>query len=112
MAKTLFIEDSLISMLQHYFGWQWVDDVKESTPYLIDKDGNVVHYDDYEMLEIPKITLKLENGEEYICDGVLLFGDGCMEFHDAKIFDALHWDYFTDESILKITEIIKEIVGN
>lgn len=110
MAKTLFIEDKLIEMLLKHFEWRWVDDdTKSIAPYLVDKDNNIVYGNEYEMFEIPETTLVTEGGELYRCDGVLLFGDGCMEFHDVEDYDAVHWSTFTDASVLLVTEIVEII---
>ena len=106
MAKIFFIEDGLISALQEYFGWKWVDD--DPCPYLIDKDGTEVSYDDFDFCPIDDTFVEAENtaweinDKKMICDGVLFFGDGCVEFHDKIGQDAYHWDCFTDESVLKI----------
>lgn len=106
MAKTLFIEDNLIVLLMKALRWHWVNN-PNGCDYIANRYEEEISADDYEFYAIPTTVVEWEkSGETMNCDGVLFFGDGCVEFHDADECDAFHWDNFTDESVRKITEAV------
>lgn len=109
MAKTLFIEDTLIGLLIKKLNLHWEED--KTWDYLAYENGDVFGAEDYEYIDIPNTTIEWEKGGTLMnCDGILFFGDGCMEFHDADACEAFHWSEFTDKSILEITKIVTENV--
>ena len=120
MAHTLYIESDLITMLIKHFNLHWMEDDENGfvLPFLVYEDGSEFFCNDHLFLEIPTTEIAVEEtsiqllDETIKCDGILFFGDGCMEFHSAEDEDAYHWDNFTDESIKKITEIVAELVEN
>lgn len=114
MASHLGIEDSLLSLLVAHFNLHWDD---EHFCYAYD-NGELFTPDDYEWLEIPITTIEWENkidptakGELSRCDGILFFGDGCIEFHDIDSCEAFNWSCFKDRSIFAITEVVINKVG-
>lgn len=62
---------------------------------------------DYEAIKLPN---EIELDEDSI-DGVLIFGDGTMEFHLKNEQDALNWAEFSEEVIEKVIEQL-ELVWN
>lgn len=74
------------------------------------KDGTILAPYDYEFLDIPLTSIRMKDvAIDFTCDGVLFFGDGTIEFHDAESQDAFNWSEFTDESIFLITNKIKDL---
>lgn len=55
---------------------------------------------DYEEIKLPN---EVELNEDSI-DGVLIFGDGTIEFHLKNEQDAINWTGFSEEVIEKVIE--------
>lgn len=103
---TLSLGYSLIAIVFNKLGLLFGEDDYA----IICKDGTILESYDYEFLDIPLTSIKMKDDNiDFVCDGVLFFGDGCVEFHDAESRDAFNWSEFTDESILLIIEKIKDL---
>ena len=104
MAKRIGIEDNMLCELIRINGVT----VLQSS-YMKLQNGEIVDSTEYLYTEIPMTDVEMEDGSVMHCDGILFFGDGCMEFHDAIELDAYNWCQFTDESVIKITNILENL---
>lgn len=102
-----FKEDALINAMTVILNLHWADN-EFCELYLVDENGEEFGATDNELVPIPDTMVTMNNGESFICDGVLFFGDGCTEFHDKESCDAFNWCEFDDESFHKVeAEILK-----
>ena len=71
---------------------------------LMDADGNDMDWDDYCIYLIePKLQLS-----KHSIDGILMFGDGTMEFRCAEDMDALSWAVFSIEDLKIVINYLKD----
>ena len=105
-----FIEDTMFDAIIKILKLHWVDG-NSCVSYLADENNEVLFVNDSELIEIPDTEVEMDNGDKFICDGVLFFGDGTLEFHDKVEQDAYCWDDFTRESFEKIEKIILTLLG-
>lgn len=73
---------------------------------IIDSDGNEMSWEDCDFIPFKKCI----QCEDYCIDGILLFGDGTLEFHDANTEEAFNWADFPLEFIEEINEFLKFII--
>lgn len=72
---------------------------------LMDIDGNDMDWDDYCIYLIePNLRLR-----ECSIDGILMFGDGTLEFRCAETADAHNWAEFSNEDLQKVIDYLKEL---
>lgn len=70
---------------------------------IVDRDNRELAWDDMEYINLNTNIIY----EDYNIDGVLVFGDGTIEFHDANSEEAFNWVEFPKEIIEKISELLK-----
>ena len=73
---------------------------------IIDSDGNEMSWEDCDFIPIKNCV----QYEDYCIDGILLFGDGTLEFHDANTEEAFNWADFPLDFIKKINDVLKFII--
>ena len=88
-------EIRLMTLIRGILGLTWNDET-----YSLMVNGSTMEWTDHEAIDLPN-EVKLD--EDYI-DGVLLFGDGTIEFHYKNEQDAINWTEFSDEVIEKVIE--------
>ena len=103
-AKRLFhYEDVMVKYLMDFFLLEWDDDA-DCYHYVNDKNYYLEPYD-YEFVE-------LQNDipfEDDFIDGVLFFGDGCIEFRFKNTCEAENWSKFDESIILSVINELKTI---
>lgn len=93
--RMLANEIRLITLIRNILGIDWNDEVDS---YMV--NGSTMEWTDCETIDLPN---EVELDEDSI-DGVLIFGDGTIEFHYKNEQDAINWTEFSDEVIEKIIE--------
>ena len=93
--RMLANEIRLMTLIRDILGIDWND---EADLYMV--NGSTMEWTDHEVIDLPN-EVKLD---EDSIDGVLLFGDGTIEFHYKNEQDAINWTEFSDEVIEKVIE--------
>ena len=93
--RMLANEIRLITLIRNILGIDWNDEVGS---YMV--NGSTMEWTDCETIDLPN---EVELDEDSI-DGVLIFGDGTIEFHYKNEQDAINWTEFSDEVIEKVIE--------
>lgn len=88
-------EAILIALACNILGLNWNDET-----YSLMVNDSKRELSDYETIKLPN---EVELDEDSI-DGVLIFGDGTMEFHYKNLQDAINWAEFSEEVIEKVIE--------
>ena len=91
--KILTNEIRLMTLIRDILGIDWNDEVDL---YMV--NGSTMEWTDHEVIDLPN-EVKLD---EDSIDGVLLFGDGTIEFHYKNEQDAINWTEFSEEVIEKV----------
>ena len=100
--KTLANDERLMTLICGILGLSWNDET-----YSLMVNDSKRELSDYETIKLPN---EVELDEDSI-DGVLIFGDGTMEFHYKNLQDAINWAEFSEEVIEKVIEQL-ELVWN
>ena len=100
--KMLTNDERLMTLICGILGLSWNDET-----YSLMVNDSKRELSDYETIKLPN---EVELDEDSI-DGVLIFGDGTMEFHYKNLQDALNWAEFSEEVIEKVIEQL-ELVWN
>ena len=95
-------EIRLMTLIRDILGIDWNDEVDL---YMV--NGSTMEWTDHEVIGLSN---EVELDEDSI-DGVLLFGDGTIEFHRKNEQDAPNWAKFSEEVIEKVIEQL-ELVWN
>ena len=85
----------LMILIRDILGLTWND---EANSFMV--NGSTMEWTDHEVIDLPN---EVELDEDFI-DGVLIFGDGTIEFHYKNEQDAINWTEFSDEVIEKVIE--------
>lgn len=85
----------LVALICDILGLNWND---EASSYMV--NGSTMEWTDYETIKLPN---EVELDEDSI-DGVLIFGDGTIEFHLKNEQDAINWTEFSEDVIEKVIE--------
>ena len=93
--KMLSNDERLMTLICGILGLSWNDET-----YSLMVNDSKRELSDYETIKLPN---EVELDEDSI-DGVLIFGDGTMEFHYKNLQDAINWAEFSDEVIEKVIE--------
>ena len=93
--KMLANDERLMTLICGILGLSWNDET-----YSLMVNDSKRELSDYETIKRPN---EVELDEDSI-DGVLIFGDGTMEFHYKNLQDALNWAEFSEEVIEKVIE--------
>ena len=93
--RMLANEIRLMTLIRDILGIDWNDEVDL---YMV--NGSTMEWTDHEVIDLPN-EVKLD---EDSIDGVLLFGNGTIEFHYKNEQDAINWTEFSDEVIEKVIE--------
>ena len=93
--KTLANDERLMTLICGILGLSWNDET-----YSLMVNDSKRELSDYETIKLPN---EVELDEDSI-DGVLIFGDGTMEFHYKNLQDAINWAEFSEEVIEKVIE--------
>ena len=86
-------EIRLMTLIRGIFALTWSD---ETMAFAL--NDSPMEWTDYEVIDLPN---EVELDEDSI-DGVLIFGDGTMEFHLKNEQDAPNWAEFSEEVIEKV----------
>ena len=98
--KMLANDERLMTLICGILGLTWSDE----THSLMVNDSKR-ELSDYEGIKLPN---EVELDEDSI-DGVLIFGDGTMEFHLKNEQDAINWAEFSEEVIEKVIEQLERV---
>lgn len=93
--RMLANEIRLMTLIRDILGIDWNDEVGS---YMV--NGSTMEWTDCETIGLPN---EVELDEDSI-DGVLIFGDGTIEFHYKNEQDAINWTEFSNEVIEKVIE--------
>ena len=93
--KMLTNDERLMTLICGILGLSWNDET-----YSLMVNDSKRELSDYETIKLPN---EVELDEDSI-DGVLIFGDGTMEFHYKNLQDAINWAEFSEEVIEKVIE--------
>lgn len=93
--KIFINEIRLMTLIRDILGIDWNDEVNS---FMV--NGSPMEWTDHEVIDLPN---EVELDEDSI-DGVLIFGDGTMEFHLKNEQDAINWIGFSEEVIEKVIE--------
>ena len=93
--KMLANDERLMTLICGILGLSWNDET-----YSLMVNDSKRELSDYETIKLPN---EVELDEDSI-DGVLIFGDGTMEFHYKNLQDAINWAEFSEEVIEKVIE--------
>ena len=91
-------EIRLMTLILDILGLTWND---EANSFMV--NSSPMEWTDHEVIDLPN---EVELDEDSI-DGVLIFGDGTIEFHYKNEQDAINWTEFSDEVIEKVIEQLK-----
>ena len=92
--------EKLTALIRDILGIDWNDEVNS---FMV--NGSPMEWADHEVIDLPN---EVELDEDSI-DGVLIFGDGTIEFHYKNEQDAINWTEFSDEVIEKVIEQLELI---
>lgn len=98
--RMLANEIRLITLIRNILGIDWNDEVNSFMA-----NGSPMEWTDCETIDLPN---EVELDEDSI-DGVLIFGDGTIEFHYKNEQDAINWTEFSDEVIEKVIEQLEQV---
>ena len=93
-------EAILVALICDILGLNWND---EFGSYMV--NGYIMGWTDHEAIHLPN-EVKLD---EDSIDGVLIFGDGTIEFHLKNEQDAINWAKFSEEvneSVIEQLELV------
>lgn len=90
--------DTLMGVVVNALSITFKDDV------MVDKDKMEMSWEDYDYLHLD-IGVKYENTH---IDGVLIFGDGTIEFHEKETEEANNWADYPIHIIHNVIDNIKE----
>ena len=93
--KMLANDERLMTLICGILGLSWNDETRS----LMVNDSKR-ELSDYEAIKLPN---EVELDKDSI-DGVLIFGDGTMEFHLKNEQDAINWAEFNEEVVEKVIE--------
>ena len=85
----------LMILIRDILGLTWND---EANSFMV--NGSPMEWTDHEVIDLPN---EVELDEDSI-DGILIFGDGTIEFHYKNEQDAINWTEFSNEVIEKVIE--------
>ena len=88
-------DERLMTLICGILGLSWNDET-----YSLMVNDSARELSDYEEIKLPN---EVELDEDSI-DGVLIFGDGTIEFHLKNEQDAINWTGFSEEVIEKVIE--------
>lgn len=88
-------EIRLMTLIRGIFALTWSD---ETMAFAL--NDSPMKWTDYETIDLPN---EVELDEDSI-DGVLIFGDGTIEFHLKNEQDAINWAEFSEEINEKVIE--------
>ena len=91
-------EIRLMALIRGILGIDWNDEVNSFMA-----NGSPMEWTDHEVIDLPN---EVELDEDSI-DGVLIFGDGTIEFHYKNEQDAINWTEFSEEVNEKVIEQLK-----
>ena len=98
--KIIINEIRLMTLIRDILGIVWGDEVNS---FMV--NGSPMEWTDCETIDLPN---EVELDEDSI-DGVLIFGDGTIEFHYKNGQDAINWMEFSDEVIEKAIEQLEQV---
>ena len=98
--KMLANDERLMALICGILGLSWNDETRS----LMVNDSKR-ELSDYEAIKLPN---EIELDEDSI-DGVLIFGDGTMEFHLKNEQDAPNWANFSEEVIEKVIGQLEQV---
>ena len=101
--RLMHYENVMMNYLVDFFLLEW-DDNADCFHYVVDKYYYLEPYD-YEFLELNNPIPY----EDDCLDGVLLFGDGCIEFRFKNTCEAENWSKFDESTILSVINELKTI---
>lgn len=93
--------DTLLSLAIVASGIKVEDDI------MLDSEGKELAWEDMEYIELEN-TIPYSNGH---LDGLLIFGDGTIEFHDKDSEEAFNWSEFPIEIIQKVIDRLEDKIG-
>jgi hypothetical protein len=93
--------DTLLSLAIVASGIKVEDDIMH------DSEGKELAWEDMEYIEFDN-TIPYSNGH---LDGLLIFGDGTIEFHDKDSEEAFNWSEFPIEIIQKVIDRLEDKIG-
>ena len=96
--RMLANEIRLMTLIRDILGLTWND---EANSFMV--NGSPMEWTGHEVIDLPN---EVELDEDFI-DGILIFGDGTIEFHYKNEQDAINWTEFSDEVIEKVIEQLK-----
>lgn len=99
--EKLEIFDTLLSLTIVASGIKVNDDI------MYDSEDNELAWEDMEYVTLDN-TIPYNN--EHI-DGVLIFGDGTIEFHEKESEEAFNWIEYPIEVIQSVINQLKEQIG-
>ena len=91
--KMLANDERLMTLICGILGLTWSDET-----YSLMVNDSKRDLSDYEEIKLPN---EVELDEDSI-DGVLIFGDGTIEFHLKNEQDAINWTGFSEEVVEKV----------
>ena len=98
--KMLANDERLMTLICGILGLTWNDET-----YSLMVNDSKRELSDYETIKLPN---EVELDEDSI-DGVLIFGDGTMEFHYKNLQDAINWAEFSEEINEKVIEQLERV---
>ena len=98
--KMLANDERLMTLICGILGLSWNDET-----YSLMVNDSKRELSDYETIKLPN---EVELDEDSI-DGVLIFGDGTIEFHLKNEQDAINWAEFSEEINEKVIEQLERV---
>lgn len=98
--KMLANDERLMTLICGILGLTWSDET-----YSLMVNDSARELSDYEEIKLPN---EVELDEDSI-DGVLIFGDGTIEFHLKNEQDAINWAEFSEEINEKVIEQLEQV---
>ena len=99
--EKLDIFDTLLSLTIVASGIKVNDDI------MYDSENNELAWEDMEYVTLDN-TIPYNNGH---INGVLIFGDGTIEFHEKESEEAFNWVEYPIEVIQSVINQLKEQIG-
>lgn len=97
-------ENTLMFLITELIGATW-DDIRDAYILTKTEDLDLLEWDDYEYIEITPV--KTENDR---INGVLLFGDGTIEFHYENSQEAINYAEHSFEIIDKVIDTLARLL--